>query len=144
MWVSWCGRHQFLTVHGQNRNWQNWILMEIAVGEKLLYFTFPKHSFLTIIYYLYAREQGKRSRYSDWLRAGRQRGRSSSPGRDTFLFSTSSRSALLPQPPFQWVPRALSPGVKRSGSEAERWPPTSAEVKNKWIYTSTPPYAFMA
>jgi hypothetical protein len=23
-------------------------------------------------------------------------------------------------------------------------PPTSAEVKKMWIYTSTPPYAFMA
>jgi hypothetical protein len=30
--------------------------------------------------YLLAEEQGKRSRYSDWLRAGRLRGRSSSPG----------------------------------------------------------------
>jgi hypothetical protein len=39
---------------------------------------------------------------------------------------------------------ALSPGVKRSGREAEHSPPTSAEAKNTWIYTSSPPYAFMA
>jgi hypothetical protein len=34
--------------------------------------------------------------------------------------------------------------VKRPGREAEHSPPTSAEVKKMWIYTSTPPYAFMA
>jgi hypothetical protein len=36
------------------------------------------------------------------------------------LFSTSSRSVLGPtQPPIQWVPRALSPEVKRPGREAD-------------------------
>jgi hypothetical protein len=28
--------------------------------------------------------------------------------------------------------------------EADHSPPTSAEVRNMWIYTLTPPYAFMA
>jgi hypothetical protein len=36
------------------------------------------------------------------------------------------------------------PGVKRPGREVDHSPPTSAEVKKMWIYTSTPPYAFMA
>jgi hypothetical protein len=36
------------------------------------------------------------------------------------------------------------PGVKRPGREADHLPPTSAEVKKMWIYTSTSPYAFMA
>jgi hypothetical protein len=36
------------------------------------------------------------------------------------------------------------PGVKRQGREADQSPPTSAEVKKMWIYTSTPPYVFMA
>jgi hypothetical protein len=36
------------------------------------------------------------------------------------------------------------PGVKRPGREADHSPPTSAEVNKMWIYTSTPPYAFMA
>jgi hypothetical protein len=36
------------------------------------------------------------------------------------------------------------PGVKRPGREADHSPPTSAEVKKIWIYTSTSPYAFMA
>jgi hypothetical protein len=48
------------------------------------------------------------------------------------------------QPPIQWVPGALSPGFKRPGREAYHSPPTSAEIRKMWIYTSTPPYAFMA
>jgi hypothetical protein len=34
--------------------------------------------------------------------------------------------------------------VKRQGREADRSPPTSAEVKKMWLYTSTPIYVFMA
>jgi hypothetical protein len=61
---------------------------------------------------------------------------SSSPGRvKNFLFSRSSRPALRSnQPPIQWVPL----GVKRPGREVDHSPPTSAEVKKMWIYTSTP------
>jgi hypothetical protein len=36
------------------------------------------------------------------------------------------------------------PGVKRPERVADHSPPISAEVKKMWIYTSTPPYAFMA
>jgi hypothetical protein len=89
---------------------------------------------------------GKRSRYSDWLRAGRPRSRSSSPGRvKKVLSSTSSNPALgSTKPPTQWVPGDLSQGVKRQGREADHSTPTSAEVKNTRIYTSTPPYDFVA
>lgn len=39
--------------------------------------------------------------------------RSSNPGRARLFFSTMSRPALgLIQPPIQWVPRAIYPGVK--------------------------------
>jgi hypothetical protein len=71
---------------------------------------------------------------------------SSSPGSvKNFLFSKSSTPALgSTQPPIQWVPGVLSPGVKQPGREANHSPPASAEVKKMWIYTSTPPYAFMA
>ena len=41
--------------------------------------------------------------------------------------------------------RGLRPrGVKRQGHELEHSSPSSAEVKNKWIYTSTLSYAFIA
>jgi hypothetical protein len=74
------------------------------------------------------------------IATGRPRDRSSSPGRvENFLFSASSRPALGPtQPPSQWVPGALSPGVKWSGCEADHSAKTSAKVKKMWIYTSAP------
>jgi hypothetical protein len=78
---------------------------------------------------------------SDWLRAERPRGQSSIPGRGkSFLLSTSSRPVLGPtQLPIKWIL-----GVKRLGCEADPSPATSAEGKNTWIYTSTPPYVYMA
>jgi hypothetical protein len=86
------------------------------------------------------------SRYRDWLRAGRPRGRSSSPGRGKISFlSTSSRPVLGPtQPPIQWVQGALSTEVKRPEHEADHSPASNADVKNTWIYTYTPPYVLMA
>jgi hypothetical protein len=38
----------------------------------------------------------------------------------------------------------MGTGVSFPGREADHSSPTSAEVKTMWIYTSTPPYAFMA
>jgi hypothetical protein len=79
--------------------------------------------------------------YSDWLRAERPMGRSSSTGSvKNFHFFISSRPILGPnQPPIEWVA-----GVKRNWRKTDHSPSTSAEVKKTWIYTSTPPYAFMA
>jgi hypothetical protein len=66
-------------------------------------------------------------------------------GSRIFPFSKSPRPALeSTQPPIQWVPGALSSGIKRPGREADDSPLTSAEVKKIWICTSTPPCAFMA
>jgi hypothetical protein len=51
-------------------------------------------------------------------------------GLGIFPFTTASRTALRPtQPPIQWVPGALSQGVKRPGRKADHSPPSSAEVK---------------
>jgi hypothetical protein len=59
------------------------------------------------------------------------------------FFSTTSRLALdFTQPPMQGVKGTLSPWVKRPGREVEHSPPTSAEVKITWLYTSTLPYAY--
>jgi hypothetical protein len=56
-----------------------------------------------------------------------------------------SRPALgFTQPPIQWVPEAMSPGVKRQRSDDDHSPPASAAFKKTWIHASTPPYAFMA
>jgi hypothetical protein len=54
-------------------------------------------------------------------------------GLGIFLFTTGSRTALGPtQPPIQWLPGALSLGVKRPGREADYSPPSSVEVK-EWV-----------
>jgi len=51
------------------------------------------------------------------------------------IFSSPPRPERL----LGWVPGALTPGVKRPGCEADLLPPSSAEVKNAWSYTSSPP-----
>jgi hypothetical protein len=61
-------------------------------------------------------------------------------GLGIFLLTTVSRTALGPtQPLIQWVSGALSLGVMQPGCEADHSPLSSAEVKNVWSYTSTPP-----
>jgi hypothetical protein len=52
------------------------------------------------------------------------------------IFSSPCRPDRLwrsTQLPIQWVPGALSQGVKRQGSEADQSSPTSAVVKKMWI-----------
>jgi hypothetical protein len=61
------------------------------------------------------------------------------PGRGKLFFSSpkTSRPALWPtQCLNQWVARVLPRG-KASGREVNHSSPSSAEVKNKWIYTSS-------
>jgi hypothetical protein len=73
------------------------------------------------------------------LRTGRQ-GFNSQQKQGIFLFTTASRLVLGPtQPPIQWVSE-----IKRLEVEAGHSPPSSAEVKNAWSYTSTSQYVFMA
>jgi hypothetical protein len=73
---------------------QNHILYKVTRSTDEFIYTVPFY------------QEARRSRYSDWLRAGKPMGRSSSPGRlKNFLFSTSSRPALgSTQPPTKWVP----------------------------------------
>jgi hypothetical protein len=67
-----------------------------------------------------------------------RRDRSSSRGKvKNFLFSTPSR-------PVNDTGGSFPPGVKQPGSEVDHSPPSSAEVKKMWIYTTSPLYAFMA
>jgi hypothetical protein len=61
-------------------------------------------------------------------------------GLGIFFITTAYRPALGPtQPPIQRVPGALPVGIKRPGREAYHSPPSSAEVKNAWSYTSILP-----
>jgi hypothetical protein len=70
------------------------------------------------------------SRYSDWLLVGWWSGFDFGWGLGIFLFDCVSRPALGPTlPPIQWVPWALSLGVKWLRREADHSPPSSAEVK---------------
>jgi hypothetical protein len=58
---------------------------------------------------------------------------------EIFLFTTESIPTLGPtQPPIQSVSDSLSLEIKRQLHEADHSLPSSAEVKNTWIYTSTP------
>jgi hypothetical protein len=75
-------------------------------------------------------EPGELNRYRDGLWAGRP-GFGFRHGKETFLFSMGSGPTLRSnQPPIQWVPRAVSPGVKPLGCEVYYSPPSSAKVKN--------------
>jgi hypothetical protein len=61
-------------------------------------------------------------------------------GVKNFLFSMSSRPTLgFTQPPIKLFPEDFSQEARRSGREADRSPPASAEVQKMWIYTSTFP-----
>jgi hypothetical protein len=77
---------------------------------------------------------------------GRPKSRGFIPGRGKRLFSplyvvqTGSGANPTSYPMVTW---GSFPGVKRPGREADHLPPTSAEVNNTWIYTSTPPYIFV-
>jgi hypothetical protein len=60
------------------------------------------------------------------------------------IFSKTFRPGLEPtQRPMQGVPGVISPPVSRPRREAHHTP-CSADVKNEWRCTSTPPYVFMA
>jgi hypothetical protein len=60
------------------------------------------------------------------------------------IFSTPRPALGHTQPHIQLVMGAPSPGLEPPGREAYHSSSTSAEVKKTWIYTSTPPYTFMA
>jgi hypothetical protein len=79
------------------------------------------------------------------LRALRPRYCSQKVGKGLFLFTTTSRPTVGPtQPPVQWVRGALCLELKRPWHEGNHSPSCSAEIKNAWNCTSTPPYVLIA
>jgi hypothetical protein len=84
------------------------------------------------------------SEYTDWAADSYDWSSIPGMGRDTSLFAIASRPALEPkEPPMKLVQGSVSPGIKRLGREADHSSPSSAEVKNRCSYTSTPPYVFV-
>jgi hypothetical protein len=79
-----------------------------------------------------------------WLWAGRL-GFNSWQGQWWDFFSLPPRPERLWGPPSllsNWYRGLLTPGVKRSGREADPLPQSSAEIKNAWSHTSTSPVHF--
>jgi hypothetical protein len=73
-------------------------------------------------------------------------GGSSSPGRVkkfSLLHIVQTGSGVHPTS-YKMGTGGSYPGLKRQGRETDHSSPTSAEVKKMWIYTSIPPYVFMA
>jgi hypothetical protein len=70
---------------------------------------------------------------SDYGLDDRAIGVRSPAGAKDFSFSLCVQTGSGPtQPPVQWVPGVLSPGVKaRPGRDADHPPPSSAEVENE-------------
>jgi len=96
------------------------------VGHDLLLphlFQFTIHSHLSILCCIvYTDEKSSLNRYR------------------IFLFVIAFNPALGPTHfPIQWEPGALSLGLKRSERESNDPPPSSADIKNAWIYISIPP-----
>jgi hypothetical protein len=60
---------------------------------------------------------------------------------DKRFYSSPKRPDMLwgPPSPLRSVYRGSSPGLKRPGRDIDHSSLSSAEVENKWNYTSTPP-----
>jgi hypothetical protein len=64
--------------------------------------------------------------------------------KEVFLFAAASILSLLStQSPTKCVPDALFSGINQPKHKADHSPPSSVEVKNTWICTSTPPYVLI-
>ena len=79
---------------------------------------------------------GYRSRYSDWLRAGRSAGRIQVGGE---IFRTCPDRPWGPSSLLYNGSRDFPGGRERPGRDADPSPPSSAVVKKELSYTSTPP-----
>ena len=72
------------------------------------------------------------------LRAGRSSVRTPSEARDFSLLQNISTGSVAP-PASYWIGTWVLSWVMRSGREADHSPSPSAQVKDEWSYTSTPP-----
>jgi hypothetical protein len=91
---------------------------------------------------LFRQNNSLNGQYSVWLRDGRS-GFDPRQRQRIFLLAPASRPALRPtQPPIQWVPEVLSPGVKRGrGVTLTTHPYLVPRLRMSRSYTSSPPQA---
>jgi len=76
-----------------------------------------------------------------WASLARKRCLFPAEVQDLSLPSVQTWSGTQPLP-IQWAVRALSPGVKQSGCDADSSPPPNAGVNNQYNCNSIPLYAF--
>ena len=87
----------------------------------------------------FGEEPRQRSQNSNWATGWKTPSSIPVFGPDIYLFTKISRPALKPnQRPVTWIPAVLSQ-LKQPRRKSYHSPPPSAEVKNEWSYTSTPP-----
>jgi hypothetical protein len=79
---------------------------------------------------------------AQWYSAGLRAGWSAGDGNFSLHHRVQTGSGA--HPASYSVPGALSLWVKWPGREVDHSPPSNAEVKKVWSYTSTPQYVFMA
>lgn len=74
------------------------------------------------------------------LLAGQSRNCDRIPGMDKrfFLHQKHLMGLGSTQPPTQWVPGTLYPGIKWLGHEGNPSPPPNAMISSDWSYTPTP------
>jgi hypothetical protein len=63
-------------------------------------------------------------------------------GARDFSLLQNAENGCGAHPSFYSMGTGFFPGLKRPGSEVDQSPPYSAEVKNEWSYTSSPPISF--
>jgi hypothetical protein len=116
-----------------------------SLSEKCPFFFCPPS--FEIVQYVWCVCEPGISHYSVWLRAGRLSDRGSIPGRGEMIFplASVSRPALGPaQPPVQWVPGVLSPGLKRGrGVTLTTRPHLVPRSNMSRSYTSSPQSALV-
>jgi hypothetical protein len=90
-------------------------------------------SYLHLVYLSYGSRFSSGSIVFDYGLDDRAIGVRSRLGQRIFPLASVSRPALGPtQPPVQWVPGVLSPGIKaRPGRDPDHSPPSNAEVENE-------------
>jgi len=118
----------------------------VSPPRSILHFTLPSHLlflyFEILVSYVLSLEQEGGGIFQVCIVTELRAGRPGFDSRQVMKFFSIHHVQAGPgptQPPVQWVPRALSPGLKRPERESGHSPPYSAKLKNVQGCTSTSP-----